>query len=444
MNISEYLNNRELAAVIWIAVLTLFALKVKDVRKCLRNLIAQAFIKKFNIVYVLMLSYIALILFGLSEIDLWDLTQSKTTIFWIALSAIPTIFKTNSLKDGNITFKSLVFDHFRLVAIVGVMVNSYVFGIIVEIIIFPILVILEKLIFVCDNNKTQENRLAHKFLNSIMGVIAFLLILHGLYGLYDNPEVLLTKQAVFDFLLPIVLTIAFIPFLYCLMVYSIYESVFITINIFIKDPILYKRVKCRARLLFNFRTKLLERWQKHFFYKDVTSYDEVKNSIKEILRIDKNERKNLEIAIENGWSLNAAKNFLINHGFLVSDYNPPQNLEYYKTWSADSNTLRIDDDWSLKYYIDGDEGVVRSLTLSMSINDKQKALDAHKEFFRIALFLYKEATNSELSIDTEKALLNKNGKYEERFDNFKTVVEYDHWENGYRVSFSILNNKYQK
>jgi len=445
--VSDYLNNRELAAFIWISVIaSLISLlpKAKDVRKCLRNLIAQAFIKKFNVVYALMLSYIALILFGLSKIDLWDLTQSKTTIFWILLSAIPTIFKTNSFRDGNITFKSLVFDNFKLVAIVGVMVNSYVFGIVVELTIVPILAVLEKLIVVCEDNKTQEHRLAHKFLNTSIGIIAFLLILHAFYSLYTNPEALLTKQAIFDFLLPIALTIAFIPFLYCLVMYSIYESIFISLNRFIKDPSLRKRTKYKAILSFNFRTQLLERWQKYAICKSMNSYDEIESSFKEILRINRNEKRENKVSIKDGWSPRAAKEFLIEKNLKVGYYNPPQYPEYDKNWFACSIMLQIDDGLpsnNISYHIEGGEGLVKSLKLFMNINNKKNATDAHNKFFEIANLLCKKALNLDLSNNIKKSLLNKRKVCKENHENSTITVEKDEWEtgNGYSISFSIIN-----
>ena len=444
-NMNEYLSNREIATAVWALIITVAALflpKAKDIRKCLKSLITQAFARKFNIVYSFTLGYIVLILFGLSKIGLWDLKQFKTTFLWIVLSAIPTIFKTNSFKDREITFKSLVFDNFKLAVIVEIIVSAYVFGIIVELIMIPSVAVLVILIAFCENNQSQDTRVVHRFLNTLMIIIVFLLILHAFYGLYTDPKVLLTKQTLFDFLLPIILTITFIPFLYFLMVYSIYESTFISLNRFIKDPPLRKRAKSKAVILFNFRTDLLERWKKYAICKNINSHNEIDSSLKEILRINRNEKKENKVSIKDGWSPNEAKELLTEKELKTGYYNPPQYPEYDKSWFACSNMLQIDDGLpsnNISYHIEGCENVAKKLKLFVNVNNKEKAKFACNYLLEVASLLCKKAVNLDLSDGVKESILDKKSTYSEDHENFSINIEKDIWEtgDGYSVSFSI-------
>jgi hypothetical protein len=127
----SYLNNREIATIIWIAVallLSLFLLpKHPELRASLKRVTSTIFIIKFNLFYVLAMNYIILILGLLSKFDLWYLNQLKITILWTITVAIPNLFKINSFREGEVTFKQLTISSFALAAIVEFLAHFYVF-----------------------------------------------------------------------------------------------------------------------------------------------------------------------------------------------------------------------------------------------------------------------------------------------------------------------------
>jgi hypothetical protein len=444
---SEYINNRELATIVWLSIALIFILTLPKIRKSIQSILSYACTLKLNIIYTLTALYIILMGAFLSKFYLWDIGQIKVTIIWLLASAVPNICKIHSFKNKKESFKDLIFSGFKVVVILNTLINSYVFEIFIELLLTPFLTIIAILIAYCEVNPEKKDcKQACQFISVVINIITLLLVSNALYGLFLDPNTAVSKQKIIEFFLPIVLTILFIPLLYLLLVYSIYETVFMRIDRLIADNILNKKIKFRVILLFNFRTKLLERWQRHALCKNVNSYSEILSSIKKILQISKSEKRKQGVPISEGWAPHLAKEFLANKGLLAGDYDPPQDPDD-KIWFACSSMLEIDEELpsnNISYYIEGYEGSVKSLKLSMNINNKKKASAALDKFIGIASFLYRSAVNHELSHDIRRVFLHKESEFKKDLNLVAINIKSYDWGNGYTVNFTILNIKARK
>ncbi len=447
----RYLDNREIATIIWIAIallaLVLALPKKLELRTSLKSLLSQIFILQFNLIYALAANYIILILSLLSKFDLWYSNQLKVTLLWIITIAIPNLFKINSFRDGKITFKQLAVSNFTLIVIVEFLVNFYVFNIAIELILIPFVTLVAMLVAFCENSADPKHHLVHKFLSYILGIFTFLVLSYASYELLSNPDTFLTKQTFFEFFLPAVLTILFIPFLFLLLTYSVYESSFITIDRFIKTPSLRLKTKVSVILLFNFHLSLFGRWLAISCHKNMTSYRDVFDSFSRVFRIHRLDKGKKNIPIEEGWSPFLAENFLTKEGLKTKYYNPPSYPEYDKSWSCNQVRMKLGNEFlsniTSSYSFDGEEGVVKNLKLTLNVVSYNKEkIDVPDKFLSLAKILHQKATGFDLSTKIQKGILKGKREMEEKYENFSVILKKDLLgDYGYNVNFILSNNK---
>jgi len=141
----DILNNREWALVIWIFVLVLFGLispKMDQVRESFKEAIKAFFARAIVTTLALMLIYIAIMVFGLAKLGLWESHQLKNTLIWTISVATLSLFRLELAKEDPHFLKNSVLDNLKLIAIIQFVVGVYVFGIFVELILVPIMTIL--------------------------------------------------------------------------------------------------------------------------------------------------------------------------------------------------------------------------------------------------------------------------------------------------------------
>ena len=129
-------SNREIAIIIWINLFLLYCLIKTDIRKPLKNLIKAAFNKKLILLYIIIYSYIAILIYILYKIKYWNIYFIKDTLIWLITVPIFSIMKAEeeSKKYFKETLKSC-FEIYILIEFIGV---NYPFSIWIELIIIPI------------------------------------------------------------------------------------------------------------------------------------------------------------------------------------------------------------------------------------------------------------------------------------------------------------------
>ena len=113
----DIFNNREIALAIWLLVAVVFAASPKSVRAAFQGL-WQAFCRKKILMPLGMMAvYIALVVFGLHKIGLWDWGQLKNTILWSISVAAISLFRIPQIAEYKRYFRNEIKDNFKLIAI---------------------------------------------------------------------------------------------------------------------------------------------------------------------------------------------------------------------------------------------------------------------------------------------------------------------------------------
>lgn len=224
-------TTREQAIIIWIAVFIIWSLFQKNLRNSLAGLVHAFFQKKILAAFLMMILYVGLAVYLLFRINLWDAVLVKDTIFWIIGTAFILFLNLNKAVEDKDYFKKILLDNLKFILILTFLINFYTFPLIIELITLPIIVIIAAMSAYAGTKK--EYLPAKKFADFILSAWGIFLIIYATTQVLSNYQNFLITDNFLAFLLPILLTLALVPFLYGFAVYMTYESLFTRIDFLI-------------------------------------------------------------------------------------------------------------------------------------------------------------------------------------------------------------------
>jgi len=213
---------------------------IKDARKAVLDIIRLLLVSiKIIIPFIRMVLYISLILFILTYLGFLNINMVKNVIFWFAV-AIYLFFKANEVTKDKNFFKTKAVEYVGLTTVIGFIINFYTFNLLIEIVLQIIIFALILLIAV---SKTQEKyKPVEKFLSTILFIILACLVIIFLNNLFTNPNEFININTGITFILPGILTVLLLPFIYLLALYISYDLFYARLKIVLNGSKLYKYV----------------------------------------------------------------------------------------------------------------------------------------------------------------------------------------------------------
>lgn len=233
----DIFNNREKAVIIWLFIFIIMfligMLLRKDIRASTFGVLKILFKKKIIIVFVAMFSYVSLIILLFSVIQIWNISLVKDTIYWVIGSAILLLMNTNEATQDEHHFRKILLDNLKLILILEFVINLTSFNLLAELILIPLLVVLSVMSAVAETKK--EWLPAKKLVDFILSFIVFSLIIYAVYNIVSDYQSFVTMDNLRSFILPPLLTVAYIPFLYLFALVMAYEILFIRLDFILKN-----------------------------------------------------------------------------------------------------------------------------------------------------------------------------------------------------------------
>lgn len=228
-------NNREKAIAIWLFVILAWAYtkNKEEIRKSILNVFKSLFLTKFSFVFMGTIVYVTLIIMLLYKAKLWNFLLIKDTIFWILGAGFVLLLNANKALQDHNYFRTIVVDTLKLTVVLEFISNLYTFDFWVEMIFMPFLF----LIVAMDAyaGKKEEYKPVKKLTNRILGIVGFYMILFALFQIVSNYHSFPTLYNLKTFILPPILTIFYIPFLYIFVLIMAYEALFVRLDILIRE-----------------------------------------------------------------------------------------------------------------------------------------------------------------------------------------------------------------
>ncbi|WP_124553476.1 hypothetical protein [Methylophilus methylotrophus] len=383
-------NNREVAILLWMAIFLAFCLTKRNIKDGFADIL-KAF-KPVSIWGPLIVGalWISALILVLHKIKLWEWSNLKTTVIWTLTFAFYSMFQAIKIEFDYKYRKQLIVESFGIAAILMFIGSVYTLPLWAEFITVPIAVALTSMhaISARESNSASANKLISYLLNTL----GFSYVLFWGYSMYRNPERLFTVANFEDFLLPFILTVWYLPYLYLWKLVMAYELLFVALR---------RNIDANTKLL-RF-TKLMTIWKLKWSFKAIDQfkrriatrtlsdkYDVVKqlNWVKLLALKD----KYITEDTPSGWAPKNAMKFLALDDLEIKSYSEPFDNDWHGSAykKLKSETLFS----GFNYYIEGQETQVKGLKLVMSVWGSENIPDSEVEFLDVGARLMSLASKA--------------------------------------------------
>lgn len=279
--ILDSFSTRDIALFIWIFISVILMLFSKNIRNSMFGFLKALFIKEFILILFLFIIHTLFYVFVLHKVNLWHMSLLKDTIFWMFGFGCVSMFNVNDL-NKNSDFRKLLIEVLKWTVVIEFFVNFFTFSLTKEIIILPILVWFSMMQVFASYK--EEHKPVEKMMKFIIGSFSIFIFFFSLYKTITNSSDFFTIDNLKTFLLPVILSITFLPFLYWVNLFVKYESLWVILNCNIREKRTRQRVKRKIMLIANFDLDKVENVSRNIakpinIYNDFSS-DMVKKVVK--------------------------------------------------------------------------------------------------------------------------------------------------------------------
>ena len=236
-----------------------------------------------------------------------------------------------------------------------------------------------------------------KFFEWIAIAVTTIVLWKSVGSIWDQPSAFFTTQNGRNFLLPGLLTVASIPFLYILYCYSRIENARIRINFkTFQSNDLKRYARRRFFLTFMTRPELLRRATRQFHSMPARTDSDVDQIVSDVLVHERRRKSPPDVDENLGWSPYLARDFLNLEGFETSDYHRAYRGD---EWWADSNHVDLDSQAlpnTASFYVEGLEDLATTLRLKGHFNGDFGPTLAKERFNEIAQVLLERSVAGNL------------------------------------------------
>lgn len=216
-------TNREIAISFWLLVLFVYVLINKGTRDAFVKVLKVLASRIFVIVFSLMTIYISGIVYVLYRVSFWDFTLAKGTLIWITFTACALLLNSNDKALEEDFFTKKIIQCFKFTIVIEFIVNTYTFSLFSEIVLTFILVFLGAL--QAFSGAKEEYKQVEKLTTALINILGIIILSNAVYMVIINYKSFGSISTLKSFLLPIILTILYLPFVYVLALYTVYEHI---------------------------------------------------------------------------------------------------------------------------------------------------------------------------------------------------------------------------
>lgn len=218
-------TTRELALFTWLIIFLVICFLNKDVRTSIFSLIKCAFAPIFVKIFLVLLTYLIIITIALSKVDLWNMSLIKSTIYWFVFSGLGMCLSNIKDKNFSESIKQIIFDNFKIVVVLELVISNYTFNYWVEFIVaFVMFIIITMNVF---TDKKDEFKEVKAFTDGLLSIIGFVVLLLFVYFIKVHYKEIFSTNSVREILLPFLYALFFIAPAYLIKAFSEYEMAFI-------------------------------------------------------------------------------------------------------------------------------------------------------------------------------------------------------------------------
>lgn len=211
------LSTREIALLIWFCAVALFSFIHPSTRPYVLHLVRVVLQRQVVVVIALLYAYMGVVVWGLSLVSIWDWGQFKNTLIWSIAVGMASLFRINEIEDEPHFFRKWILDQLKVIAVVEFIIAYYTFPLLIELLLFPILFVIACTITMGE--RQEKHHRAASFLSGVLAIFGLTLIAYAIYMIVIDFQSFASFRTVQDFYTPIVLSFAFVPFIFVIYIY---------------------------------------------------------------------------------------------------------------------------------------------------------------------------------------------------------------------------------
>ena len=225
------LTSRELAFLFWLAAAFVGAMAVPGVRAHLPQLFRAAFAWKLAISYILLVAYtVAFVVVGYRA-HLWSWDLLKPTMVWFLTIALVMFFGLDKAMESPAYFRRAALRTIEIPVFLQFLADLFPLSIWVEIPMQGVVILLVLLATVGKNAEDDKQRAVGRGSDILLAIIGIALLAASLVQVMRLWRDLSWLGLLKEFVLPVWLTLALVPFMYGFALFAAYGKAFVRINI---------------------------------------------------------------------------------------------------------------------------------------------------------------------------------------------------------------------
>lgn len=221
-------NNREIATGIWLVIAAVWFGKNAGVREAVARMLKMFLEPKIAVPILLMAGYLWLGVLLLSRLHLWDGSLLKDTIYWFLLTGFVLFMNIMGNKEPIPFLKKTVVRCVAVTVFLEFLLNLYTFPLWGEMIFIPAVAFLGAASALTETDPNLEP--VKKLFEGIQTIIGIIMVIYLVWMTWLHHSDLSLSDILSSILLPILLTILFLPFLYLSKLAADYEMFFVRLR----------------------------------------------------------------------------------------------------------------------------------------------------------------------------------------------------------------------
>lgn len=274
--ILQNFNNREIAIGIWVAIFGFWAFYKKEIREAFTKVVKAFFAWKLTISYLAMFLYVSFVVSAMYSIGIWDPSLVISTLLWVALGAFSMLFNHQRANDNNF-FIVAIKEHLKILLFLEFLINFYVFNLWAELVLVPVLIIIGAMLAISETKEEYEP--ARKLLTFLSSSIGAILLIYVGYMAFDDFSNFATLQNLRSFVVPILLSLSFLLFVYFAALAINYETLFVRLSFFAKEKPVLSYAKKKILLTCGINLKKLNKWSEEMNHHHFDSTESVDSAL---------------------------------------------------------------------------------------------------------------------------------------------------------------------
>ena len=254
------LDNREISILTWLTVLAVFCASKPEIRRAGAGVVRAALAPKLLIPIAMIAAYVAAGVAVLHHFQIWGLSNLKATVLWFFTAGLAMVGKVTQSQQEDRYFLRAVLDGFKISVVLEFVVNFFPLPLLGELILVPFTALLACILVIAESKK--EFKPVRTLLNALLSIVGLGLLAYAGYRIHADASAFLAPATLAEFLLPVLLTIVFLPCLWLLATYVSYENLFARLQFFISDTSLRRFAKAQLLLRLHLNYPAVNRWSK--------------------------------------------------------------------------------------------------------------------------------------------------------------------------------------